>query len=273
VNLADNSKCACGETCDLQTGCGHHCVVSTCQGKVYQCGDCLDNDGDCGVDSLSDPECLGPCSDSETGFKGNIPGQDHGNCDADCYFDQDNGSGNDQCFWSEQCDPRSLPSATPAYTPSLSNKCDYTTLTASGQTQCNGWNTTQTTTCWDPGGPPGTNYCGALVPNGCDCFGCCVIPGAPTPVFLGSAPASNQPGTCTEGAALANPTLCHPCTQVASCTKTCGHCQICIGKPTLPPDCECQECPAGAQLCGAPCGSACPAGQFCLSGCCSANPG
>ena len=47
-------------------------------------------------------------------------------------------------------------------------------------------------------------------------------PGAPTPVFLGSAPGSNDPGTCTSGAALANPTLCHPCTQVQSCLNACN---------------------------------------------------
>jgi hypothetical protein len=280
VNTADDSKCVdgtgtkiCGQTCSITNGCGINCTIATCQGKVYQCGDCVDNDGHCDIDT-ADPECLGPCSDNESGFMGNIPGQDHGNCDTDCYFDQDNGSGNDQCFWSEACDPRSI--AANNYTPTLSNKCDFSKNSPSATTQCNTWFNAQSASCWSPGGtPPATNYCGALVPNGCDCFGCCVIPGAPTPVFLGSRPTNNSAGTCALST-VSDPTLCHPCTQVPSCLNTCAHCEICIGKPTLPADCgTCQTCPAGALLCNnTECASnqTCPAGQFCNSGCCALNP-
>src|SRR5690242_6920212 len=50
------------------------CFQATCQGKLYACGDCMDNDGDGKVDA-DDPDCLGPCQNSETGFFGNIPGQ------------------------------------------------------------------------------------------------------------------------------------------------------------------------------------------------------
>ena len=81
-----------------------NCQVSTCQGKVYQCGDCLDNDGDCKVDAADD-QCLGPCNNTENSFFGGIPGQNNSPCKSDCFFDADTGSGNDDCYWSHKCDP------------------------------------------------------------------------------------------------------------------------------------------------------------------------
>ncbi len=39
-------------------------AISPCQGHIYQCGDLLDNDGDGLVDS-EDPDCLGPCDNTE----------------------------------------------------------------------------------------------------------------------------------------------------------------------------------------------------------------
>ena len=275
VSIADDTRCAgCGETCEpSEGGCGNFCVVSTCQGQIYACGDCLDNDGDCKIDTLGDEHCLGPCSNNETGFKGEISGQDHGNCTADCYFDKDDGAGNDTCEWSHDCDPLSLATSTPPYTPHNDSKCNYANNSTQQNAQCDAWNNQQTLTCWDPTGtPPTTNYCGSLVPNGCDCFGCCEIPGAPTTVFLGSRPDANDPGTCNMST-LDDPNLCYPCTQVDSCLNTCETCEICVGKPELPPECTCQVCAPGEQLCGAPCGTPCPTGFFCRTGCCAPNPG
>ncbi|MEI9940975.1 MAG: hypothetical protein WDO69_27475 [Pseudomonadota bacterium] len=92
------------------------CQKKTCQGKVYLCGDCADNDGDGLVDS-DDPDCTGPCDNTEDSYYGGIPGQNNAPCRQDCYFDQDTGSGNDQCFWSQECDPLSLsPEFPPAAT-------------------------------------------------------------------------------------------------------------------------------------------------------------
>ena len=80
------------------------CYVAPCQGHVYQCGDCIDNDGDGLIDS-QDPDCLGACQNNESGFTGNIPGQNNAPCKSDCYWDQDTGSGNDDCYWDHSCDP------------------------------------------------------------------------------------------------------------------------------------------------------------------------
>jgi hypothetical protein len=78
-------------------------------------------------------------------------------------------------------------------------------------------------------------------------------------------------GSCTLDA-VGDPTKCKPCTQVGSCLNSCEECELCVGKPELPPQCTVQQCPGGASLCGlldqAPCG----VGFSCITGCCQANP-
>ena len=118
--------------------------------------------------------------------------------------------------------------------------------------------------------------CQPLVPNGCDCFGCCAIPGGPTIRLAAS---------CT-AADFDNPAKCPPCTQVTQCANTCERCEICIGKPTVPADCGTtsdggtpadggtptdgggipQTCDFDAPSCG-PNGE-CAAGRGCVTGCC-----
>lgn len=266
----------CGSTCSTALGCVKTCKVTTCQGKTYQCGDCVDNDGDCRIDTGADPDCLGPCSNNEAGFHGDISGQNNAPCKMDCYFDQDTGAGNDDCYWSHSCDPLEV---APNYPPG-GDSCPYdpNANIAGTNKPCAQLMATdppgQSTTCWQTGGVPvgkgGPNYCGNLVPNGCDCFGCCTIPGVGYPVFLGSEDGSGN-GTCSL-ATLTDPNACKPCTQVPSCLNSCEHCELCVGKTTLPDDCSCQACPAGQQLCGEPCGAPCPSGYFCNTGCCAPVP-
>ncbi len=261
IHMPDNSLCTGTDTCDPILDCGDYCIITTCLGKTYECGDCIDNDGDLGVDTISDLECFGPCDNNEDGFKGEIPGQDNAPCKHDCYFDGDSGAGNDDCFWTHSCDPLSV---APDYPPAGS-KCEYdpnSNIVGTSMT-CAQALVTQSLTCLD--------VCGPLQPNGCDCFGCCEIPNVSHNVFLGSED-SNGNGSCTT-ADLANPLLCKPCTIVTGCFNPCGNCEICIGKPTLPPECLCQECPPGADLCGPPCGGTCAFGYFCNNGCCVMNPG
>jgi hypothetical protein len=259
VHQPQNSLCPCGQTCDPTLGCGHYCHVATCQGHVYQCGDCLDNDGDCKIDS-DDPDCLGPCDNTEDSLYPNIPGQNNAPCKEDCYFDQDTGAGNDDCYWDHSCDPNEV---SPFYYPEGS-KCQY-----DPNAQISGTSLT-CTTAFQMQSAQCLSYCGPLTPHGCDCFGCCVIPGAPTPVWLGSLDASGN-GSCTLGN-VGDPTKCHPCEQVQACLNPCGHCDICIGKPTLPPDCTVQPCPGNHPACGQPGQPICAAGSSCISGCCEANP-
>ena len=253
---------------------------SACQGHIYQCGDAVDNDGD-GLTDWEDPDCLGPCDNTEDSYYGGIPGQAGPACQVDCYFDQDSGSGNDQCYWDHRCDPLSV---APNYYPEPWNgsACEYagpdeiinpihqtcdTLLNENGQLQA----------CLD--------YCLPLTPNGCDCFGCCELPaGGGSYVWLGSEGMTGDPITHCDLANVSNPELCHPCTPVTDCMNGCGHCEICIGKPTLPPDCfpdagtggaggsPGSQCDPGIQPCGMPGQEPCATDFYCITGCCQEIP-
>lgn len=230
---------------------GGTCFTAACAGKVYACGNCLDDDGDGNIDS-ADPDCLGPCHNRENSFDLGIPGGGHGNCGSiECYFDSNSGRGNDDCFYDLRCDDKTPDPA-----------CPYSS-TVAASSSCP---TTQSATC--------TDFCGGLTPNGCDCFGCCNIPlagGGSRNVFLGSESITGK--ACTLEAA-GDPTACRECTPNPSCLKTCGTCQLCLGKTTLPPECNvADQCPSGLQPCGLPGQAACPAGEFCLTGCCNTVSG
>ena len=257
IHRPDDDLCGCAETCHATLGCGDHCVVATCNGQVFECGDCIDNDGDCKVDA-ADPNCWGPCDDNEGGWDGQIPGQQNQSpCLAmDCYFDFDSGSGNDGCHWSHACDP--LEPSSCSYNenhniPGTNRSCGE--LMDEQSMQC-------------------SNYCGPLTPNGCDCFGCCEVPiddQTSVTVYLGSGTENQGTGTCDFESA-ADPEKCYPCTQVQGCLNTCEHCELCIGKLELPPDCMEQECPPEFPPCGLPGQDPCPDGLFCNTGCCTPNP-
>lgn len=242
------------------------CYPAICpDGNSYGCGDCIDNDGDGLVDDR-DPECLGPCDGTEgpvllTG----TPGETGNQCGADCYFDRGNGSGSGECKWDRRCDPLD-PKDGCSYDSALIGNPNY---------------------CPDPQPELCESTCGALTPNGCDCFGCCTFPELDGGyVFLGSY--AGNVGTCTF-ADLDDPELCRPCTPAGNCLNTCERCEICLGKPTIPEDCfpgtggsggsagtggaggdgGGLRCPPDKQECGLPGDSPCPASSFCLTGCCT----
>ncbi|MCC6523862.1 MAG: hypothetical protein IT373_14485, partial [Polyangiaceae bacterium] len=224
--VPNSGLCACGQTCDPQLGCGSYCNIAQCGGKVYQCGNCADDDGDCRIDD-ADSMCTSPCDNHEASFGLLIPGGNSAPCKADCYYDGDTGSGNDDCYWSHKCDPfeqQNPPPPAPPGTPPFSPEegCDYdpgASIPGYPGT-CAEAQATQSQTCHD--------ICGPITPNGCDCFGCCVLPGASYAVWLGSVDGSTP--SCTV-ADLGDPTKCKPCTQVQACANTCEHCEICVGKP------------------------------------------
>lgn len=248
------------------------CLPVTCGGRLYQCGNCLDDDGD-GVTDAADPGCIGACDNSEDVYDLRIPGGDTPTCMIDCYYDEDQGPGNDQCTYDSRCDP--LGPDVPACPP-------------------------------DPDGPgvrcpsplPATceDVCGPITPNGCDCFGCCELPaGSGSFVFLGSTPEPGHAACSPE--TVDDPLSCRPCTPNMDCLNTCERCELCLGRDTLPPDCfpppdagtpidagpfdgggidaggsdagmPSLRCPAGEQPCGLPGDPACAADFYCLTGCC-----
>lgn len=210
-----------------------------CGGKIYACGDAIDNDMDGKIDG-GDPECTSPCDDTESSFQTNLPGQNK-DCNADCYWDGDSGQGNDGCSWNLQCDP-SNPGADVgcAYDP---NKKDCAAM--------------QPDMC--------IMLCAQLAPNGCDCFGCCDVttPNGVIEVYLGGNP----------DCALNNLDACNTCTKQPGCSNDCHpeKCELCFGQDQLPDGCMEAGCdnkqPCMVDQNG---NSDCPEGSFCSTGCCQA---
>jgi hypothetical protein len=211
-----------------------------------QCSDGIDNDGDGKID-YNDPECVGPLDNDESSYATGIPGDNVDSCKQDCFFDGNSGMGDDGCLWQLKCDPLTTNPSCPYDQTYAQQHADECSLSSS-----------QSQTCIDK--------CRKLVPNGCDCFGCCAVPGASTPIRLVP--------TCT-ASDFNDPVKCPPCTQVTQCMVPCGTCEYCIGKTTLPPECNTDggtpyTCPGGLPACGMygvdP--TMCPDGTGCVTGCC-----
>lgn len=167
-----------------------------------ECNDGIDNDGDGKID-LADTECVSPLDDDESSFATGISGDNMDACKQDCFFDGNSGMGNDGCEWNLACDPKNPGGNSCPYNPTQQN-CPAT----------------QSNKC--------QMKCFPLTPSGCDCFGCCTVPGTDRSVRLS--------GTCT-AEDFDDPAACQPCTQSASCQNDCKPCELCLGKTTLPPEC------------------------------------
>lgn len=228
------------------------CQPTACRGKMYACGDCTDNDGDGRADAL-DTGCLGPCDDDELGLSTGIANNGAA-CRQDCFFDGDAGPGNDKCDWSHQCDPLSV---APRYPPSGEKRCAYEPTPAG--LNCAELSREQPAGCIES--------CLPLVPNGCDCFGCCELPARSGQYhYVGAGRGSL--GCRLE--ALDDPEACPPCTPVEGCFNDCAACEACVGTG---PDASCNEaasCAPEQSACGKEVG--CALGYYCVTGCCVLVP-
>jgi hypothetical protein len=218
-------------------------VEPGCVSLGTECGDCIDNDGDGLVDS-DDPYCLGPFDNKESdeNLGTGVGGEGAENCKADCYFDDGGGSGDDTCEWNHSCDPLT-PMANCGYTPD-SHFCDLPEF--------------QTPLCMD--------VCEPITPNGCDCFGCCEIPGVEGHVFLGTEN-GDLGGNCT----LETPQFCAACTPQANCFNPLEGCELGLGQNVADLTEECQvalRCDEGVQPCGEEGDASCASGEYCITGCC-----
>jgi hypothetical protein len=243
------------------------CTPVKCQGKgPYACGDCLDNDDDGATDS-ADAACTGPCDDTEDSFFGGIPGQNNAPCNQDCYFDSNSGFGDDQCYWTHECDDHSIG---PDYPPSGDASCAYNaSATVPGtDASCGELFRFQSDRCV-------LELCRPVVPNGCDCFGCCQLDGRSNRyVFIGST-VDGQP-SCNEST-ISDPSACRPCTPVLSCFNSCEPCEHCVGGTLPDPSCVggdaggpgvSERCDPGVTPCGQVGEPECPAEEYCITGCC-----
>ncbi len=212
---------------------GGTCVPLECDGALYACGDCMDNDGDGKYDG-ADPECVSPCDDREDTFSTGLPGDNMDPCKQDCFFDGNSGGGPGDCAWNLACDPMNPGGDKCPYDPNQNNCPDM-----------------QSDECIQ----------NCQVPNGCDCFGCCTVEvdGMSYDIFLGD-----------EDCSLAEIASCEQCTPNQDCDEECHpeDCEVCFGQE-LPPGCDESTCDVGTPcMVDDMGGSNCPGGEFCSTGCC-----
>jgi hypothetical protein len=233
------------------------CVKVKCRNDYLACGDCKDDDGDGKVDS-EDPDCLGPCDNDEKNLSTGSTVGNGAPCRQDCYFDGNAGPGNDKCQWTHQCDTLSV---APDYPPSGEARCAFDESKAPAGTTCADLRTTQDPQC--------LSTCLPLVPNGCDCFGCCELPaGSNRYRFIGSVRGSAGCELDSNG----DPTNCPPCTPVPSCLNECKRCENCVGRGA-DPDSSCGAsvaCPPGQAACTT--NDQCDFAEYCVTGCCVRPP-
>jgi hypothetical protein len=226
-----------------------------------ECFDGQDNDGDGKIDNM-DPECTGPLDNDESSYGTAIPG-DNQDCKEDCFFDGNSGVGDDHCEWNLKCDPLSPGTYLP-------KNCDY-------DPKLGPWGYDAGNAKCDPNQPQAClDFCVPITPPGCDCFGCCEF------VFNDDAGVQHietikLTSTCNPSL-LNDPVACPRCTQLQSCWRPCGPCDVCIGHPPPPPSCfpgseagipdaSAPTCPPGQQYCGTD-PTSCPQGTTCWFGCC-----
>jgi hypothetical protein len=184
---------------------------------------------------LQDPECISPCDDLEASFRTDLPGQNN-DCKGDCYFDSNSGGGDDKCEWNLKCDPEN---------PGAAIGCEYDPNLGPNM-------------CSLEMPPECLEFCVPLVPNGCDCFGCCEINGQF--VYLDGADCS-----------LDSIDSCQSCTFYENCNNPCvpEDCELCFGQDPseLPEECGGEpSCPEGLDGCLD--STECDEGLYCQTGCC-----
>jgi hypothetical protein len=203
-----------------------------------QCTNCLDDDGDGAIDG-EDVHCTLADDDDEWTFISAIPGDNLDPDPADCFYDGNSGSGDDDCQLPQCC---LLSTCSGADDCSLSQQC--------------------------------IDFCAPLTPVGCDCFGCCTVcqDGNCRDVLI--FPDATPGWDCHDLDNLGDTVACPQCVKAADCSSSCDtgqdpDCVLCPGQrpAELPAECIMQNaCPDGRQVCSN--NVACPASQYCANGCC-----
>jgi hypothetical protein len=201
--------------------------LAQCGNHVCACSNGGDDDGDNKIDGF-DGECTGAYDDDERTFATGTVSTGNPQC-VDCFFDGNPGA-DDKCRVAASCGQTGSSEGAPA-------ACN----TCSPGDECK-------------------ERCLPRTPNGCDCFGCCVVE-------TGTGSLQVQlTDTCSLDV-VNDPTKCPTCHLNDACLNPCGRCELCPGQTLtdLPADCQGQAC-EGTTTCSAtrPCSN----GNYCSQGCC-----
>lgn len=211
-------------------------LAGRCGNRPCACNNGVDDDRDDLIDGV-DPECTGALDDDEATFATGHQSKAKMNC-RDCFWDEDQGTGNDLCRYPTECLRGDEPT-----NKGNCGSCDV-------EQGC-------------------VATCRVRTPSGCDCFGCCDV-SLPNAVRVTI--------ELSEGCSLDkldDMVACPRCTQSTQCRKECGRCQLCLGRSLsdLPADCRAKtppnQCEEGQRVCAT--SSDCTAEQYCQLGCCFAS--
>src|SRR5207248_1230343 len=87
--------------------------------------------------------------DDGGGFEPASTGGNNAPCKADCYLDQDTGSGNDQCYWDHRCDSHEFSSPYDPEGASCKSSAAEAAKLKVGGLSCSGASQTQSKQCHD----------------------------------------------------------------------------------------------------------------------------
>ena len=208
--------------------------VVFCGESPCACSNGIDDDGDELIDGF-DGECTGPYDQDEQTFATGEVKPSNPHC-ADCFFDGNDGAGDDTCNIAASCSSEGNASGAVGACP-----------TCAPSDSC-------------------VDNCLPRTPNGCDCFGCCEVQsddGEKFTIFLVD--------TCSVDD-LRDPDKCPSCVLSKFCVNPCGECELCPGKTLdeLPAKCMVGSGPGFLCEGGDACAPdlPCTPGNYCGQGCC-----
>jgi hypothetical protein len=193
------------------------------------CSNGVDDDGD-GLSDADDPECVGAMDDDESSFATGMPGDNRDPKWQDCFFDGNSGAGDDRCRYPTGCLTGAIPQGDPAC--AIAQYC--------------------------------LDYCAALTPRNCDCFGCCTVQSGNEPlnILLTSSCTADKLGDSAACPRCVKSSTCQPPTTPPPPPPTTPP----PPPPTTPPPPPSSMCTDGLAACSdtADCGMS----FVCEGGCC-----
>ena len=226
-----------------------------------------------------DEHCIGACSNNESGFNGNIAGQNNAPCKMDCYFDRRHGRRQRRLLLEPHAATRTsrswrraaptIPTQVPGQQ-ELRRLPDHAVRPVRWEHELHAVATGATADRW---------FRTAATASAAACSRSCLprqnVNGTmmKVGVYLGSSSRRKPRQLHLDVILAGNPTR-------SSVTSACRSRPASTPATTassasasrLPPDCTEQSCPTGVQKCGLPGQQPCPDGQYCVTGCCAVNP-